>query len=132
MDAKGNEENEHSTSKEISKEIKSNTWCDFCTYTLMLQCQFCKVMVMEKERIGAFSMCKCDNKVVLARTKAQEYLTGGSDTDAVLVHMKRTGCSKQCKVRSETIEMTLFQWQDMRQQFLSGEYLDEENSRSRA
>jgi len=120
----------------------SNTWCADCTFTLSLECRMCKMIVSEKKESKQFAMCKCDNKVLLVRMKPQEYLTGGNDADAVLVHMKRTGClsssdqnnksnknntSKEaCHVRNETVTMTLFQWQDMRHQFRTETYLEED------
>jgi hypothetical protein len=89
----------------------------------------CKDVLIEKAEAKRFSMCKCDNKAILIRIKPQEYCTGGNDADAVLVHMKRTGCPKSCTPRSETLTMTLFQWQDMRQQFRTGEYLTEDDEK---
>lgn len=107
------------TKKSNSKESKSNTWCDHCTYTLTLECLKCKSTLVVAEENKRFVLCKCENQAILARFKEQEYFTGAQDTDATRVHQKRTGCSAGCTTRGETITQTLFQWQEQRQQFLN-------------
>lgn len=112
------------TSKSKTHNKTVETWCDGCTYSLILECRMCHDKMQEHKDLMRVVMCKCKNNVMLARVKEQEYLVGGTDKDAVFVHMKRTGCvSVTCKPRSETIVMTLFQWEDFRQQFISGDYL---------
>jgi hypothetical protein len=101
-----------------------NTWCDDCEFLVTVQCRQCKQKLNEHKDTNRFVFCKCDNAAGLARIEnekvkktCESYLITGKDTDGTLVRMSRSSCPKGCKARNETICYTLFQWQDLRQQF---------------
>ena len=103
----------------------TNTWCDHCNFQLLIECRKCKQVVEERKEKRRFAFCKCDNMAGLSRlddckeNNLENYLITGDDTDATLVKIKRISCVKGCATRNEMIIYTLYQWQDLRQQFRS-------------